>query len=69
MHLIITKEVISPLSQTLKREKPFVIVFLKSCQFWGRHAVISCYICKKITQRDLMLSKLQFMHLISTKEV
>ena len=69
MHLISTKEVLSRWVLTLKREKPFVTVFLPSCQFCGRYAIVSCYISKKTTQRVIKQSKQQFMHLISTKDV
>ena len=69
MHLISTKEVLSQCVLTFKREKPFVTVFLPSCQFCGRHAILSCYISKKTTQIVLKQSKQQFMHLISSKGV
>ena len=69
MHLISTKDVLSLWVPTFMREKPFVTVFLPSCQFCGRYAIVSCYICKKTTQRFIKQSKQHFMHLISTKEV
>ena len=69
MHLISTKEVLSRWVPTLKREKPFVTVFLPSCQFCGRYTIVSCYISKKTTQRVIKQSKQQFVHLISTKVV
>ena len=68
MHLISTKEVLSRWVPTLKREKPFVTVFLP-CQFCGRYAIVSCYFSIKTTQRVIKQSKQQFVHLISTKEV
>ena len=69
MHLISTKEVLSRWVLTLKGEKPFVTVFLPSCQFCGRYAIVSCYISIKTTQRVIKQSKQQFVHLISRKEV
>ena len=53
----------------MEREKPFVTVFLPSCQFCRRYAILSRYISKKTTQRVIKQSKQHFMHLISTKEV
>ena len=47
MHLIRTKEVLSRWVPTLKREKPFVTVFLPSCQFCRRYAILSRLISKK----------------------
>ena len=69
MHLIRTKEVLSRWVPTLKREKPFVTVFLPSCQFCRRYAILSMYISKKNTQIVLTQSKRHFMHLISTNDV
>ena len=63
------KDLLSRWVPTLKREKPFVTVFLPSCQFCGRYAILSCYISKKTTQRVIKQSKQQFVHLISRKEV
>ena len=69
VHLISRKEVLIRWVPTFIREKPFVTVFLPSCQFCGRYAIVSCYISKKTTQRVIKQSKQQFMHLISTKDV
>ena len=69
MHLISTKEVLSRWVPNLKREKPFVTVFLPSCKFCGRYAILSCYISKKTTQRVIKQSKQHFVHLISPKDV
>ena len=69
MHLISTKEVLSRWVPTLKREKPFVTVFLPSCQFCGRYAILSRLFSKKKHSKVLKQSKQQFMHLISTNDV
>ena len=41
MYLISTKELLSGWVATLKREKPFVTVFLPSCRFCRRYAILS----------------------------
>ena len=57
MHLISEKEVLNRLVPTLKREKAFILVFLPSCQFCGRYAILSCFISKKTTQGVIKQSK------------
>ena len=69
VHVISTKVVLNRWVPTLKREKPFVTVFLPSFKFSGRYSLLSCYNSKKTTQRVIKQSKQQFMHLISTKDV
>ena len=69
MHLISTNDVLSLWVPTFKREKPFVTVFLPSCQFCGRYAILSRLISKKNTQKVLKQAEQQFMYLISTKEL
>ena len=57
MYLISTQEVMSQWVPSLKREKPFVTVYLPLCQFWGRYAIISFYSSNKTNQRVIKQSK------------